>query len=105
MPFSFKTKGMTNDSNKMWGGRFSGKPADIMEQINASIDQAALKTSTDDQNHDLNPAEVYTFTLAGATYSFTPRVKGESTDIELANTDVTTDYASFVTFTNTQIVF
>ncbi|MEM7650487.1 MAG: argininosuccinate lyase [Pseudomonadota bacterium] len=25
-------------SNKMWGGRFSEKPADIMEQINASID-------------------------------------------------------------------
>ncbi len=25
-------------SNKMWGGRFDEKPADIMEQINASID-------------------------------------------------------------------
>lgn len=25
-------------SHKMWGGRFSDKPADIMEQINASID-------------------------------------------------------------------
>ena len=25
-------------SNKMWGGRFSDKPDDIMEEINASID-------------------------------------------------------------------
>lgn len=30
---------MTQDNaNKMWGGRFTDKPADIMEQINASID-------------------------------------------------------------------
>lgn len=27
-----------NSANKMWGGRFSEKPSDIMEQINASID-------------------------------------------------------------------
>jgi argininosuccinate lyase len=26
------------DSNRMWGGRFAGGPAEIMEQINASID-------------------------------------------------------------------
>ncbi len=26
------------DSNRMWGGRFSGGPAEIMERINASID-------------------------------------------------------------------
>lgn len=26
------------NANKMWGGRFSEKPADVMEQINASID-------------------------------------------------------------------
>ena len=26
-----------NKSNQMWGGRFEDKPADIMEQINASI--------------------------------------------------------------------
>ena len=26
------------NKNKMWGGRFSEKPADIMQQINASID-------------------------------------------------------------------
>ena len=29
---------MSKVANKMWGGRFSEKPADIMEQINASID-------------------------------------------------------------------
>lgn len=28
----------SKNSNQMWGGRFSEKPADIMEQINASID-------------------------------------------------------------------
>ena len=27
-----------NKANKMWGGRFTDKPADVMEQINASID-------------------------------------------------------------------
>jgi argininosuccinate lyase len=27
-----------SDSNRMWGGRFAGGPAEIMEQINASID-------------------------------------------------------------------
>ncbi len=25
-------------SNRMWGGRFAGAPAEIMEEINASID-------------------------------------------------------------------
>lgn len=29
---------MGKNANTMWGGRFSDKPADIMEQINASID-------------------------------------------------------------------
>lgn len=29
---------MSKNANKMWGGRFSEKPSDIMEQINASID-------------------------------------------------------------------
>ncbi|HXF55150.1 MAG TPA: lyase family protein, partial [Hyphomicrobiaceae bacterium] len=30
---------MTDDStNKMWGGRFAASPADIMQQINASVD-------------------------------------------------------------------
>jgi len=28
----------TSDSNRMWGGRFAGGPAEIMERINASID-------------------------------------------------------------------
>ena len=28
----------TGDSNKMWGGRFTAKPDDVMEAINASID-------------------------------------------------------------------
>lgn len=29
---------MTDDKNSLWGGRFGGGPAEIMEQINASID-------------------------------------------------------------------
>ena len=29
---------MAQNTNTMWGGRFSNKPADIMEQINSSID-------------------------------------------------------------------
>ena len=28
---------MTDDGQKMWGGRFGGKPAELMQQINASI--------------------------------------------------------------------
>jgi argininosuccinate lyase len=32
------TKKQPNQSNQMWGGRFSSAPSDIMEQINASID-------------------------------------------------------------------
>ena len=30
--------GQTNTSNEMWGGRFTAKPDDVMEAINASID-------------------------------------------------------------------
>ena len=28
---------MTGDTHKMWGGRFSSKPAELMQRINASI--------------------------------------------------------------------
>ncbi|NQW01374.1 MAG: argininosuccinate lyase [Rhodospirillales bacterium] len=32
-----QTKGSGSDASAMWGGRFSGGPSDIMEEINASI--------------------------------------------------------------------
>jgi len=72
------------------------------KQISASIDQAALKTSTQAQSEDLNPSNTHTFTLTGGTYCFTPQVRGESTSIQvIADFAVTTSYASLVCLKNT----
>lgn len=44
-----------NNSNKMWGGRFGAKPADLMQQINASIDVDIRLW-----RHDIEASKVHT---------------------------------------------
>ena len=52
---------MSSDSNKMWGGRFAMSPAEIMEQINASIgfDKALAP-------QDIRGSKAHAAMLAGA---------------------------------------
>ncbi len=52
---------MTNESNKMWGGRFAMSPAEIMEEINASIgfDKALAP-------QDIRGSKAHAAMLAGA---------------------------------------